>query len=140
VARSPFFVAGIVIPGVLWAAPVQASDSPSLPSGQVLREGGERNREESPSGAPFAGAAIANDSELAVVTGKADIRSLQQAANATNTSTVSGNIINGDPVTGAISIDGAAFGGLNGLAIVNANTGNNVSINAAMNVNVSIQQ
>ena len=146
-ARSQFFVAGILIPGLLSAAPVHATDkpSPTLPSGHGLRDEVVQNpvegaSGEGASGAPFAGAAIANDAVLGVITGREDVRTLQQTANARNTSTVAGNVINGDPVTGAISIDGASFGGFNGLAIVNANTGNNVSINAAMNVNVGIQQ
>jgi hypothetical protein len=88
---------------------------------------------------PFATAPVADDARLAEINGMADLNVIEQNINVRNTSTVSGNIINGDPVTGTIAIDGASFGGFNGLAMVNANTGNNVSINSAMNVNVAIQ-
>ena len=57
---------------------------------------------------------------------------------ADNRSVVADNHIVGNVATGGVSIDGNAFQGLNGLAIVNANTGNNVAINASLNVNVAI--
>ena len=141
-ACSQFFVAGLLIPGLVYAAPVLASDGPdSVRSPErVLHEEVVREPMEVRSGVPFAGAAIADDAQLASVAGKENINDIQQTVNAKNTSTVSGNIINGDPVTGDISIDGASFGGFNGLALVSANTGNNVSINSSMNVNVGIQQ
>lgn len=88
---------------------------------------------------PFTGATVVDEAKLADVTGMADVKVVEQSANVRNTSTLSGNIINGDPTTGTISIDGGSFSGFNGLALVSANTGNNVSINSAMNVNVAIQ-
>jgi hypothetical protein len=91
-------------------------------------------------GQPFANAAVADDARLADITGMADVRVIQETNNAQNTSTVSGNTINGDPTSGLISIDGGSFGNFNGLAVISANTGNNVSINSSMNVNVAIQQ
>ena len=57
---------------------------------------------------------------------------------ADNRSVVADNHIVGNVATGGVSIDGNAFQSLNGLAIVNANTGNNVAINASLNVNVAI--
>ncbi len=135
-ACSHSLIAGILITSLLQATPVMAADrfTPAR-SPQELSHG--PTIEPSP---PFASVAIADDAQLSVVTGMADIKAIQQTANVANTSTVTGNIINGDPVTGTISIDGGSFSGFNGLALVSANTGNNVSINAAMNVNVAIQQ
>lgn len=136
VARSHLLMAGILIASLLQATPVLAADaSTPAPSPQDLSHG--QAMEPCP---PFASVAIADDAQLAVVTGMADIKAIQETANVANTSTVTGNIINGDPITGTISIDGGSFSGFNGLALVSANTGNNVSINAAMNVNVAIQQ
>jgi hypothetical protein len=51
---------------------------------------------------------------------------------------VADNHIVGNVSTGDVTIDGNAFQSLNGLAIVNANTGNNVAINASLNVNVAL--
>ena len=135
VARSHLLMAGFLIPGLLYAAPVVASDGQgkSAPLIDVANEPAPARDQ------PFAGAAIADDAQLARATGREDIKDIQQTVNVQNTSTVSGNTINGDPTTGTISIDGASFGGFNGLALVNANTGNNVSINSSMNVNVAIQ-
>ena len=55
-----------------------------------------------------------------------------------NASNVSGNSVTGDSTTGQISMDGQALQNFSGLSVMTANTGNNVSINSAMNVNVSI--
>lgn len=57
---------------------------------------------------------------------------------ATNSSEVAHNIINGNSTTGTISFDTSSFQNLNGLSVLSANTGNNVSINASLNVNVAI--
>lgn len=86
---------------------------------------------------PFGDASAVDEPALQAVSGMA---SLQQYATANNSSVVAGNSVNGQSVTGGISIDGQSFHDLHGLSILTANTGNNVSINAAMNVNVSIQQ
>ncbi|WP_380878500.1 hypothetical protein ACFB49_17190 [Sphingomonas sp. DBB INV C78] len=88
---------------------------------------------------PFAGAAIAEESILASVTGKADMQILEQIVNAQNTGTVTGNTINGDFTTGTISIDRESFNSFNGMALFSVNTGNNVSINSSMSVNVAFQ-
>lgn len=61
---------------------------------------------------------------------------LSQVAISQQTSRVSNNTISGPSVTGPVSIDGNAFQNLQGLSIINANSGNNVSINAAMTVNL----
>lgn len=76
-----------------------------------------------------------SDSELQASAGRAD---LAQMAQAVNTATVANNAVIGNSATGAIAIDGNALQNLTGLAVINANTGNNVAINATMNVNIAI--
>lgn len=76
------------------------------------------------------------EAALKATAGKAD---LGQLAIADQTNTVAGNSVNGTSTTGAVGFAGNAFENMNGLAVINANSGNNVAINAALNVNVSIQ-
>ncbi|PTQ13155.1 hypothetical protein CLG96_03225 [Sphingomonas oleivorans] len=85
---------------------------------------------------PFAEATPISTRQLGMVTGQAD---LAQEIRAQNNSTVSRNVVSGNSVTGTINFDDQAFQNLNGLSVLNANTGNNVAINASMNVNVSLQ-
>ena len=61
---------------------------------------------------------------------------LSQVAVSKQASTVSNNSIDGPSVTGQVRIDGNAFQNLQGLAIINANSGNNVSVNASLTVNL----
>lgn len=95
--------------------------------------------EEAPSGlkGPFGQTAAMDSGALQSIAGMAN---LGMIATANNSSLVSGNSVNGQSVTGQVTIDGQSFQNMNGLSILTANTGNNVAINAAMNVNVSIQQ
>jgi hypothetical protein len=83
---------------------------------------------------PFANAPI-TDSELGAVAGKEQI---SQLGTIDQDSVVSHNAITGDSVTGKIVFDGQAFQNMNGLAVINANTGNNVSFNSSMLVNIVI--
>jgi hypothetical protein len=76
-----------------------------------------------------------DDGQLRAIAGKTD---LAQIANAQNSGTVAGNTINGDSQTGTIHFDASSFQGMNGLSILSANTGNNVAINSAMSVNVTV--
>jgi hypothetical protein len=46
--------------------------------------------------------------------------------------------VNGNSVTGTISFDDQALQNMSGLALVNANTGNNVSMNSSMMVNIAV--
>lgn len=62
---------------------------------------------------------------------------LSQIAVSDQTATVSNNTITGSSVTGPITIDGNAFQNLSGLAVISANSGNNVSINSSLTVNLS---
>ncbi|RYG33466.1 MAG: hypothetical protein EON93_09565 [Burkholderiales bacterium] len=134
---SHILAASVLVPAfLLGAAPTLAADEPA----RAIRLEEAPGQPAAISDAPFANAMIADDVRLADATGMADTNTIQQAANVTITSNVSGNLIQGDPETGAISIGGGAFNGFNGLALVNANTGNNVSMSAAMNVNVAFQQ
>lgn len=88
-----------------------------------------------PAGAQMFGQTAVAETVLQKVAGRAD---LAQEIRAANSAMVTGNRINGDSVTGAVSFDGQAFQNLNGLAVISANSGNNVAINASLNVNVSI--
>lgn len=82
--------------------------------------------------------AMVSETELHAIAGRENVLQVQQTATARNTSTVANNSVSGTSTTGMITIDGSAFQNLTGLSVLSANTGNNVSINAAMNVNVSL--
>jgi hypothetical protein len=147
-ARVHIFLASILVPGLFHAAPAFASDKSSQLNPVVLPDASNTGADavalnepllQQFGNAPFGGVAVVDEAKLADVTGMADVKVVEQSANVRNTSAIWGNIINGDPTTGTISIDGGSFGGFSGLALVSANTGNNVSINSAMNVNVAIQ-
>lgn len=90
-----------------------------------------------PAASPFDAAKPVDDSALHAVTGQSD---LSQVIRAQNTGVVSGNSVNGHSETGTINFDSSAFQNLNGLSLLSANTGNNVSINSSLNVNVAINQ
>ena len=87
--------------------------------------------------APFGSAKPINNSDLNAVTGRAD---LAQVVNAQNNGVVSGNTVTGNSQTGTIHFDSSSFQNLNGLSLLSANTGNNVSINSSLNVNVAINR
>ena len=53
--------------------------------------------------------------------------------------TVTRNSVGNNVQTGDAKISDNAFQNLSGLSIVSVNTGNNVAMNAAMNVTISIQ-
>ena len=76
------------------------------------------------------------DTDLRTVTGRED-RGTQIAA-ADQRNTVSNNSVTGNSVTGSVTIDGQAFSNLSGLAVISANSGNNVAINSAMNVVITL--
>ncbi len=92
-----------------------------------------------PSPAPFQTAPAVSDDVLSGAHAKADLSLIDQVAAVHNSSTVADNTITGDFTTGMVSIASDAFAGTTGLTLFNINTGNNVAINASMNVNVSIQ-
>lgn len=84
---------------------------------------------------PFGVAKPIGNADLGTVTGRDE---LSQVVNARNASTVSGNSVTGNSQTGTIHFDSNSFQNLNGLSLLSANTGNNVSINSSLNVNVAI--
>lgn len=63
---------------------------------------------------------------------------LAQVAESRNTATVADNSVGDNSTTGEIRIADSAFQNLTGLSLINVNTGNNVAMNAAMNVNIAI--
>lgn len=85
-------------------------------------------------GTPFAGPTLA-EADLQAIAGRMDTA---QIARNDQVAGVSQNSVGNNSVTGEARIDGSAFQNMSGLSIINVNTGNNVAINAAMNVNVSI--
>lgn len=87
--------------------------------------------------APFEAVLPIANSDLNAITGQSD---LAQVVRAENNSVVSGNTVSGNSQTGVINFDGGAFQNLNGLSLLSANTGNNVSINSSLNVNVAINR
>lgn len=83
----------------------------------------------------FSAQRAVDESILKTIAGRAD---LSQAAISDQSATVAGNSVSGTSTTGTIAIDDQAFQNLAGFAVISANTGNNVAINASMNVNISI--
>ena len=84
--------------------------------------------------APFAAPALTEHS-LGTVAGREDTN---QVARSEQTATVSRNSVGDNSQTGEIRIGDSAFQNLSGLSVLNVNTGNNVAINAAMNVTIAI--
>jgi hypothetical protein len=117
-------LAGVGIPVVATAqqAAVTVVSSDTVPAREV---------------SPFGETAPVENRELNKVTGQSD---LAQVVSAQNTSTVSGNTVTGNSQTGTIHFDSSSFQNLNGLSLLSANTGNNVSINSSLNVNVAINR
>ena len=85
---------------------------------------------------PFAGKALGDDT-LSAIAGREDTN---QVSTADQVAGVSRNTVGDNSRTGEARIADNAFQNLQGLSILNVNTGNNVAINAAMNVNISLRQ
>lgn len=75
------------------------------------------------------------DSQLGAIAGRADMAVVAQSDQA---STVSQNSVGDGSVTGNVKIDGNAFQNMQGLSVLNVNTGNNVSMNTSMNVVIMV--
>lgn len=75
------------------------------------------------------------DDALQAIAGREDVNQQSQADLSAN---VANNSVGDGVETGDALISGNAFQNMSGLSILNVNTGNNVAINAAMNVNISI--
>ena len=107
------------------AAPVTAQEVPAepIPSAETKPD------------AAFADAQPVEDGKLAKIAGREDVL---QANLSDQANTVEGNEVGDNSVTGGIEISDAAFSRMNGMTIVNANTGNNAAINAAIQVNIAL--
>ncbi|MBI0477241.1 hypothetical protein D9601_17980 [Sphingomonas sp. MA1305] len=79
---------------------------------------------------------VLTERDLGAIAGRED-RGTQIAA-ADQRNTVANNSVTGNSVTGSVTIDGQAFSNLSGLAVISANSGNNVAINSAMNVVINL--
>lgn len=84
----------------------------------------------------FEAAGALDEADLGRIAGREDRGAV--IASATQRNTVANNSVTGNSVTGNIAIDGNAFQNLQGLAVINANSGNNVAINSAMNVTINM--
>lgn len=84
--------------------------------------------------APFAKQAV-EEEDLQRIAGREDT---SMEAKSNHTATVSGNSVGNNSRTGEVSIADNAFQNLSGLSVINVNSGNNVGINAAINVNISM--
>lgn len=77
-----------------------------------------------------------SENELAETKGREAVDWLAGIAN--NNSNVNNNHVGDNSVTGSVTVANSAFQNVTGISMVNFNTGNNSSINAAMNVNLQI--
>lgn len=84
--------------------------------------------------APVFGTALA-DGTLGSIAGRKDSA---QLATATQSAGVARNSVGDNVRTGDAKIGDNAFQNLSGLSILTVNTGNNVAINSAMNVNIAL--
>jgi len=85
--------------------------------------------------APFATAVPLSEGGLAAATAREDVN---QLAINRQTASVSSSSVSGTTQTGNASFAGNAFSNVSGLTVINANTGNNVAINGAITVNLTI--
>ncbi len=111
----------------LAASPLAAQDQPN--------ETVSADTAEVQNQSPFANAEPVAEQNLAAIAGREDIN---QLTNAQQTNDVSGNEVGDNSVTGQINITDNAFSNTNGFVVLNANTGNNVAINASIQVNVAL--
>lgn len=89
--------------------------------------------------APVFAAPPIDEGALAKVSGRQD-RPIWQTATSSSNATVTGNKVGDNSPTGALSVSDSAFQNVSGISMVNLNTGNASSINAALNVNLTINQ
>lgn len=130
-----------------------AGDTPESPSPATLppaefgapADAAADAADDSMAGAPVAladqadamfGAAPVSENELAETKGRQLDNWLAAVTN--NTSTVRNNSVGDNSTTGNVNVSDSAFQNVTGISMVNFNTGNNSSINAAMSVNLQI--
>jgi hypothetical protein len=75
------------------------------------------------------------DSALKALTAR---ENLSLVAGNSQSAVMSGNSVSGVSTTGEAQVSGQAFQGAQGMMLVSVNSGNNVSINAALSVNIII--
>lgn len=107
---------------------------PALLGAALIASPAAAQTRDDPPPALFDGAALAPD-QLRRIAGREDSA---QAAIAVQTAGVSRNSVGDHVATGDAQIADNAFQNMSGLSILNVNTGNNVAINAAMNVTISL--
>ena len=83
----------------------------------------------------FAEAKPIDEAKLAKIAGRED---LSQVSKSDQANEVSENTVGDNSRTGTVSFRDNAFNNMTGITIVNANTGNNVAINAAVQVNIAL--
>jgi hypothetical protein len=129
--QAKFLAASMVASIALQTANAQAQTSPAAASqaSTVVAQAADGDQ------GAFAAVAV-NDGDLGKTTGREDTGTM--IANATQRNTVANNSVTGNSVTGNVEIDGNAFQNLQGLAVISANSGNNVAINSAMNVTINL--
>lgn len=108
----------VAVLAILCAGPALAGDPPKPEAANPL----------------FSGKTV-SPVDLSRIAGREDTTQVSQAE---QNATVTRNSVGDNAVTGSSTLDGNAFQNMSGLSILNVNTGNNVAINAAMNVNISI--
>jgi hypothetical protein len=118
----------------LWYAVPVVITSLAIGSPALAQEATADPSQHASSAQPFATGAI-DDTALQAIAGREDTH---QQSSAKQTAGVADNSVGDNVRTGDARIDGNAFQNLSGLSVLNVNTGNNVAINAAMNVNIAI--
>jgi hypothetical protein len=116
---GPIALAALILPAAALAAPGQAGTA--APSTTTTAP------------APSTFGAALDDATMSKSTARADTSMIAQSR---QTSNVSNNTITGDSTTGDVNIAGNAFQNANGMVLINANSGNNVSMNGSMNINI----
>ena len=129
-ARTAIIALVLMAPNVA-AAQENSDDNAQYHSETAIQETGA---DTTVSGDVFGLAAVADD-QLKEIAGREDTSQVSQAE---LNAQVTRNSVGNNSTTGAAEISGNAFQNMSGLSILNVNTGNNVAINAAMNVNLSI--
>lgn len=79
----------------------------------------------------------ADEDTLARISGRENRPVLQSASSSSNATVANNRVGDGSP-TGALSVSDSAFQNVSGISMVNLNTGNASSINASLNVNLTI--
>jgi hypothetical protein len=83
----------------------------------------------------FADVQPVEETKLAKIAGRED---LTQLTNSDQANSVEANSVGDNSRTGTVQFRDNAFNNMTGITIVNANTGNNVAINAAVQVNIAL--